>query len=516
MEPQEFLKILKDPILWADYYLKWKPRKFQIDILNSKSRKRVLRLPRRTGKTESMIIEALYSCFTRKNFATLVIAPYNSQIIRWFDTIDEYLLRSDDLMNSIARKTNSPWLRKFRNGAYVAGFTTGVKSKSKADTVRGARGDLILIDEADRCSQDDLDSVLAILSESIESRVVVASTPTGKREFFYRICNNKELNWEEFHYPPSYCLPHWSPELEAEQRANLSEDGYIKEWLAEWGEETEGVFRKEDLDIAHKKYPYVELNHNPKTIRTFGVDWDKYQAGPNICITEYDPEAKRFKVIYRIEMPRSKYRLDDAILKIIELNSKFEPAMIYVDRGFGEHQVETLHKHGDLNPETRLHKIVKGVSYSESIEIRDPVTKQVEKKNVKHWCVNLASLIVERQMIDFSEYDKDMKGQLENYRVVRQSEYSGPVYNSDQEHAVDALFLSVLALMTNIVKFDDVRNATRVGILKANPFNPEGQTREIATEKTRGYYRGRPIYVPHFSSVRKDYQKKKDEISRKI
>ena len=247
-----------------------------------------------------------------------------------------------------------------------------------------------------------------------------------------------------------------------------------------------------------------------------GVDWDKYQSGSTICITEYDPETKIFKVIYRHEVPPGKFRLDAAVQKVIELNAKFEPAMIYVDKGFGEMQIEMLHKYGDEHRETRLDKIVKGISYQGVIEMIDPVTKELTKKNMKHWAVNLTSMIVERHMIEFSSKDKDMRGQLENYRVIRQSEYSGPVYNNDREHSVDALCLSVLAMMTDIVKFDAIKTARQISILNSNPFLSQGEDRSIPTDNAKSSYRGMPVYVPHFSSVRKDYNKKKDNISRKI
>ena len=44
----------------------------------------------------------------------------------------------------------------------------------------------------------------------------------------------------------------------------------------------------------------------------------------------------KFKVIKRIEVPKSEYSYDNAVNLIIELNEQYNPAWIYVDRGSGD------------------------------------------------------------------------------------------------------------------------------------------------------------------------------------
>jgi replicative DNA helicase len=47
-------------------------------------------------------------------------------------------------------------------------------------------------------------------------------------------------------------------------------------------------------------------------------------------------EEKRFRVVYRTEVPRGEFAYDNAVNKIIELNEIFDPNFIYVDAGSGE------------------------------------------------------------------------------------------------------------------------------------------------------------------------------------
>ena len=62
----------------------------------------------------------------------------------------------------------------------------------------------------------------------------------------------------------------------------------------------------------------------------------KYQASSSIIILDYDMITDKFKVIKRIEVPKSEYSYDNAVNLIIELNEQYNPAWIYVDRGSGD------------------------------------------------------------------------------------------------------------------------------------------------------------------------------------
>lgn len=64
--------------------------------------------------------------------------------------------------------------------------------------------------------------------------------------------------------------------------------------------------------------------------------WDKYAASSSILILEYDLIRQKFKVIKRVEVPRSEYSYDTAVNMIVELNEQYNPAWIYCDSGAGE------------------------------------------------------------------------------------------------------------------------------------------------------------------------------------
>ncbi len=96
------------------------------------------------------------------------------------------------------------------------------------------------------------------------------------------------------------------------------------------------------------------------------------------------------------------------------------------------------------HPESELHHKVKGISFSSSLDIRDPFTKQIEKKPIKPFMVNQLSIWLERDHLIISPHDELIWKQMENYRVVRKTVTGQPVYTSENEHALDALMLAVL------------------------------------------------------------------------
>ena len=62
----------------------------------------------------------------------------------------------------------------------------------------------------------------------------------------------------------------------------------------------------------------------------------KYGTSSSIIILDYDVNYQKFRVIKRVELPRSEYSYDTAVNTIIELNKIYMPAFIYVDAGAGK------------------------------------------------------------------------------------------------------------------------------------------------------------------------------------
>lgn len=152
----------------------------------------------------------------------------------------------------------------------------------------------------------------------------------------------------------------------------------------------------------------------------------------------------KFKVLFRVEIPRSKFTYVNAINKIVELNDKFDFDWIAVDRGYGETNIELLHKYGMENPLSGLAEKVIGYQFGEKLEVRDPHTMKKDRKHLKPFMVNNSVNVFEKKKIILDPSDNLLKEQLSAYKIERISSTGMPIYTDVDEHAVDALNLCLL------------------------------------------------------------------------
>lgn len=492
-------KIMKDPVAWAQAFLRtfnpqtgriepWKARWYQVEMLQDNSKKRVYRCGRRTGKTETMVVESLFHVCTKKNFRVLIITPYENQVRLAFMRLNELIKESPVVSSMVLSNTKNPYMIKMNNESAILGFTTGASSGGGAASIRGQRADLIVMDEVDYMGEADFDSVMIIAGERPEIRTVMSSTPTGKRSKFYQACTDPKMGFIE-HFHPSTHNPNWNDEMEAEFRATLSEQGYVHEVEAEFGVQNTGVFDKDRVDEAKEfyNYAYAPLDYYQEAaikrgdieppemllydrrhpapysrFRTIGVDWDKYEETSSIIVLEFNERLKRFMILKAYSVPRSEYSYDMAVKTIIELNEIYKPAMIYCDRGAGEYQIEALCIHGKNHPETRLHEKVKGFQFSQKLDIQNPVTGEITKEPLKPFMITQLQIAFERNQLIISKYDEKLYKQLIDYEVVKRAQNGNPIFTDVNEHFIDALGLAYLAMTLTFKELTGVMRETEM------------------------------------------------------
>lgn len=474
-EYQRQIHLAKDPVVWAKHFLGADPRVYQILILRDPSLRKVLRAGRRLGKTWSMAVQLLHYSYTNKDGRCLVVAPMKSHVELIYQEVLRLASKSDVVANSISRKITSPqFFIQFTNGSTIRFFTSGMKSGGKSDVARGQEAHVIILDEMDYMGSEDLDALYAMLQKTAEDQpdklMIGASTPTGRRERFWEW--SMSSRYKEFWFP-SYCSPFFTKEQEEEFREQYSPSAYRHEIEADWGEDSEGVYPRKYVDLAFVSpgWEYELGRTSARSFHVIGVDWDKYGAGTNIvvlevCSEDYEDQrlAGKVRLAYREEIARSEYTLTKAVDRIIELNKIFEPKHIYVDRGYGEVQVELLTKYGVENPSSRMRDRIKGVSFSESVEVRDPYTKLMIKKEIKPFMVDNLRQFLERQSLLFSALDEEIYLQLISYIVVKTTNTGRPVFEaggSAVDHAHDALILALLAITQNYGELNKISYAVK-------------------------------------------------------
>lgn len=510
---QEALEYLvnDDPVLWAKVYLNWQARDYQLTILRTakKSLKLVLRLGRRLGKTECMCVLILWFAFTQYNkgqnnqYNILIITPYETQIDLIFKRLHQLIDLSPLISSLITRDVYHAF--EFSNATIITGLTAGSKSGSGAANTRGQRADVIFLDEIDYMTSSDITNIINIRNEAPSRiKIIASSTPSGKHEEFYKWCTfaskkyrpieddiknytftkyelieEKGNGWVEV-YAPSIVNkellkinPDTNQTYLQDLKDELSEMRFVQEVMADFGEQEMGVYQHRFIEAAveegkrvNHKYlnlknykelkKYVDDHRN--SIRMLGVDWDRStKAGTNIVCVELDKlfvnkegaVEPKFKVLFRIEIPKSEFTFTDAVNKIIELNDIFKFDHIAIDRGYGDTQLEMLRKYGIANPITGLAEKTVGYQFSEKIEVRDPYTRKVDRKPLKPFMVNNSVNVFEKEKMIFDPSDKQIVEQFVGYKIKSISSSGLPIYSDENEHIIDAVNLCLLIFEQN-------------------------------------------------------------------
>ena len=470
----QLAQAIYDPVIWAEKYLNWKPRvsrdgvEFQKIMLRCSSNRKVFRLGRRLGKSEIMAVKALHFLYNNspksqrwdayrqewvQGFGTImVVTPFLSQVKNIFGRIKELIEMNPELKAEVKRSVATPFHSiELHNGSKILGFSAGANG---AESVRGQKADFIILDEMDYLDESSIEAVLALLMEHSEVDLLCASTPSGRREYFYRFCRER-MDFKEFHYS-SDVNPSWSPQMEAELREFYNtEAGWQHEIMAEFGEAVTSVFQHKYVSHGRANYRYEELIRNPEMSYSIGIDWNDQENGTKIVVTGWHPTKQYFQVVQKETIQKVGWTQTAAIEALINLNRIWQPDYVYVDQGYGATQIEVIKRFGldakyskrdYAQIDARLANVV-GINSSSKVEVLDPTTGEKIKKPMKPFMVENAVRRFEQGIVQFSIYDEELYQQLIGYSVAKVNASGMPVYEAGPhgDHDLDALVLSLLA-----------------------------------------------------------------------
>lgn len=446
--------------------------------------------------SEALCVFILFKMFTERGYSVVVITPYQSQVELIYKRLFELLETSPELINSVKIRRKSPnHYIELHNGSSIKMFTAGTKSNAEAGVVRGTHANLLIFDEADMLSRGDLDSSLALIMNFPEAIVWMSSTPTGKRETFYKKCNDDEF--KEFHFPSSV-NPTWDDEKERFFRKGLTELGYVHEILANFGEDVQGVYQKKYIAAAQADYEYDSMEPQRTWIYSMGVDWND-NFGTVIRIVGMNPGDNCIYAVARHLVKRDGWTQTDAVAQIVNLNRKWQPQFIYVDKGHGHAQVELLHgvgakamRKGGNSVDVRLASIVKAYDFGSNVEIKDLFTRQPVKKPAKPFLVESSVRCFEDGRIRYPKSDTKYTAALEGYHIVRRTDAGIPKYGFLDEavgdHDIDAMNLAIVAFALEVGEFGNpphVSNVAFSGYFGENKAEQEERKERIKETENR-------------------------------
>lgn len=247
-----------------------RPHPKQAAFMRSPAKRRVIVAGRRGGKTTAAATLAVEAMLQGRR--VLEAAPTADQTGGFWETCKRAL--ADAIAARVIYKNESERVLKMpgKDGGRIK-----TKTAWDADSLRGDYADLLIMDEFSLMSPDAWDEVGAPMLLDNDGDAVFIFTPKRKNHahsFYARALGDTSGRWAAWHFT-SHDNPHLSKEALAEITADMTEDAYRQEILAEFLDNEGAVFHNiaACLGAPLDARPEDHAGHHIVA----GTDWGKHQ-----------------------------------------------------------------------------------------------------------------------------------------------------------------------------------------------------------------------------------------------
>jgi hypothetical protein len=228
---------------------------WQAKLMRTPVQQIILNCSRQSGKSTVSSLLALHTALYRAEALVLLLAPALRQSQELFRKVRQGYASLTYRPTEIAEE--SALRLEFRNGSRI------VCLPGKEQTIRGFSGvALLVVDEAARVADELYQAVRPMLAVS-GGRIILLSTPFGKRGFFHHEWT-EGAGWERVMVQATDVPRIPRDWLEQERRA-IGEWWYRQEYMCEFVETTDTVFRYSDIfgAISSDVQPLFGDKHEP-------------------------------------------------------------------------------------------------------------------------------------------------------------------------------------------------------------------------------------------------------------
>ena len=213
------------------------PDPWQADLLRSRARQIIMCCARQTGKSAMAALLALHEALYRPPALVLMLSPslrQSSELFRRAKTF--YMALGDDAPPAVRE---SALRLELANGSRI------ISLPGKETTIRGYSDvAMLVVDEAARVPDELYMAVRPMLAVS-GGRLILLSTPFGKRGFFFHEWM-EGAGWERVRVTAHQC-PRIDPAWLERERAAIGDWWFRQEYLCEFLESVDQVFSYEHV-----------------------------------------------------------------------------------------------------------------------------------------------------------------------------------------------------------------------------------------------------------------------------
>jgi hypothetical protein len=239
---QDFL-FCADPVLRVNetFNLGFSLDPVQEKIIQDTSTRIIVNCTRQWGKTTTVAAKAAAEALAMdKPGLILIVAPVERQARELFRKIRTSL--------RYALGTSEKWPEDNKTSLELPNGARIVAVPAKGENIRGYTNPyLIIMDEAAFIPDEDYRSVRPMLSHG--ARLILMSTPFGKRGFFYETWKHQDKRWNKYSVTAEQCS-HIGADFLDEERIALGPIWYRQEYCCEFLDNVNSYFDMDAVRLA--------------------------------------------------------------------------------------------------------------------------------------------------------------------------------------------------------------------------------------------------------------------------
>ena len=218
------------------------PDPWQEEILLDEAQRILLLCSRQSGKSTICAVKVLHRAIYYAGSLCLIIAPSERQAKETFLKV----ARAYHALGYVEEADSDRRLGlELPNGSRIEALPGSER------TIRGFSAvDLVVVDEAARVEDELYEALRPMLAVS-DGRMVLASTPFAKLGIFYQAWTSKNP-WSRYKVTAYEC-PRIPTSFLEEERRNLGERAFRREYLCSFEDNEARVFASEDIERAKDK-----------------------------------------------------------------------------------------------------------------------------------------------------------------------------------------------------------------------------------------------------------------------
>lgn len=339
---EKLRRLKEDPVLFSEVFLGFQPFPYQERLLRDPSKRIVSCMGRQTGKTTTIAVKAIQFAYTNPKTTTLIVAPSRRQSIIMFDRILSFIHGNKWLHKSVVRMTRT--VIQLDSGSRIIALPASM------NLLRGFTADLIVCDEAAFMEEELIVQVMFPMLATTSGSLILLSTPWGRENVFYRAFMDPD--YSSYHVKSCEC-PLISEDFLEEQRRNMTEEAYRREYEADFMEAVASYF-SQDL-IRSCVDTELELETDLEGVKPepgeyyAGCDLGKLRDFSVLAVVRRVGEGVRLVFLreFPLETP-----YPSIIGAIVRANEKFGLRKILIDKsGVGEAVTDEIKNQGLNNAE---------------------------------------------------------------------------------------------------------------------------------------------------------------------